>query len=203
MFKTGTQYVWSKTRRPLFLRHAQPHFVYYILQYEWINVIVLFLISFFVARLRFSLVYLCVQFVSSAAALHFLVKWISSFIAPSSQGVYIPCLNSFFVRTTPNPDHSANEDLFFHNVHGILSLCLKIIAVVNEGEKVTTRHTSWQLLAHLFLRSLFLSSEERCATHCMLTFWLGCMTALRGEFPSIHRLVQAFIYALLWLPRSS
>ena len=142
-----------------FLRHAQPPFIYYILQYEWINVIVLFLISFFVARLRFSLVYLCVQFVSSAAALHFLVKWISSFIAPSSQGVYIPCLNSFFVRTTPNPDHSANEDLFFYNVHGILSLCLKIIAVVNEGEKVTTRHTSWQLLAHLFWRSLFLSSD--------------------------------------------
>ena len=132
-----------------------------------------FNLVFFVARLRFRLVYLCVQFVSSAVALHFLVKWISSFIAPSSQGVYIPCVNSFFVRTTPNPDHSANEDLVFHNVHGILSLCLKIIAVVNEGEKVTTRHTSWQLLAHLFWRSLFLSSEAALRNSLYVNLLVG------------------------------
>ena len=40
-------------------------------------------------------------------------------------------------------------------------------------------------------------------THCMLTVWLGCTNhALRGEFTSLHRLLQdIFVYALLWLPR--
>ena len=39
-----------------------------------------------VASLRFSLVFLCVQFAFSASALHFLVRWISRLIALWSQG---------------------------------------------------------------------------------------------------------------------
>ena len=46
-----------------------------------------------VASLRFSLVYLCMQFVFSATALHFLVRWISRLIALWSKGVYIPSLH--------------------------------------------------------------------------------------------------------------
>ena len=71
-----------------------------------------------VGTLRFSLVYLCVSFVFSAAALHFLVRWIR-LIALWSKGIYIPSLHffcenwqpwtstSFFFRPLPN------EDLFF------------------------------------------------------------------------------------------
>ena len=73
-------------------------------------------------RSQFSLVYLCVQFVFSAAALHdhFLVRWISRLIALWYKGVYIPSLH--FVRTTwtlisfSRP--LANEDLFFLTIMG-------------------------------------------------------------------------------------
>ena len=44
-------------------------------------------------RSQFSLVYLCVQFVFSTAALHFLIRWISRLIALWSKGVYIPSLH--------------------------------------------------------------------------------------------------------------
>ena len=44
------------------------------------SVIVIFYLLL-VASLRFSLVYLCVQFVFSAAVLHFLVRWISRLMA--------------------------------------------------------------------------------------------------------------------------
>ena len=39
------------------------------------------------------------------------------------------------------------------------------------------------------------------STHCMITFWLGCMNyALGGNLPSLRRLLQdIFIYALLCL----
>ena len=53
-------------------------------------------------RVQFSLVYLCVQFVFSAAALHFLVRWISRLIALWSKGVYIPSLH-FFCENNPEP----------------------------------------------------------------------------------------------------
>ena len=58
------------------------------------SVIVLFFNLLLVASLRsqFSLVYLC-QFVFSASALHFLVRWISRLIALWSKGVYIPSLH--------------------------------------------------------------------------------------------------------------
>ena len=50
------------------------------------SVIVLFLNLLPVASLRLSSVYMCVQFVFSAAALHFLVRWISRLIAMWSKG---------------------------------------------------------------------------------------------------------------------
>ena len=56
-----------------------------------------------VASLRFSLVYLCVHFVFSTAALHFLVRWISRLIALCSKGAHIPSLH-LFVRKTLNLD---------------------------------------------------------------------------------------------------
>ena len=56
-----------------------------------------------VASLRFSLVYLCIQFVFSATALHFLVRWISRLIALWSKGVYNPSLHFFFCEKNPEP----------------------------------------------------------------------------------------------------
>ena len=77
-----------------------------------------------VASLRFSLVYLCVQFAFSAAALHFLVRWISRLIALWSKGVCIPSLHFFCeIKTEPWLVYFrplANEDLFFYNDHWIL-----------------------------------------------------------------------------------
>ena len=88
------------------------------------SVIVLFFNLLLVASLRsqFSLVYLCVQFVFSAAALHFLVRWISRLIALWSKGVYIPSLH-FFSENNPEPwpvfsRPLANEDLFFSTIMG-------------------------------------------------------------------------------------
>ena len=75
-------------------------------------------------RSQFSLVYLCVQFVFSAAALHdhFLVRWISRLIALWYKGVYIPSLH--FVRTTLNLDQLFSSigkwRPLFLNDHGIL-----------------------------------------------------------------------------------
>ena len=82
------------------------------------SMIVLFFNLLLVASLRsqFSLVDLG-QFVFSASALHFLVRWISRLIALWSKGVYIPSLH--FVSENnhdPWPVFSrplANEDLFF------------------------------------------------------------------------------------------
>ena len=82
------------------------------------SMIVLFFNLLLVASLRsqFSLVYLC-QFVFSASALHFLVRWISRLIALWSKGVYIPSLHFFSENNhEPWPAFSrplANEDLFF------------------------------------------------------------------------------------------
>ena len=81
------------------------------------SVIVLFFNLLLVASLRsqFSLVYLCVQFVFSEAALHFLVRWISRLIALWSKGVYILSLHFFSENNhEPWPGFSrplANEDL--------------------------------------------------------------------------------------------
>ena len=91
------------------------------------SMIVLFFFNLLlVASLRsqFSLVYLCVQFVFSATALHFLVRWISRLIALWSKGVYIPSLH-FFCENNPEPwpvffRQLAHGDLFFYNDHGIL-----------------------------------------------------------------------------------
>ena len=57
-----------------------------------------------VASLRFSLLYmyLCVQFVFSAAALHFLIRWIRRLITLRCKGVYIPSLH-FFCENNPEP----------------------------------------------------------------------------------------------------
>ena len=85
------------------------------------SVIVLFYLLL-VASLRFSLVYLCIQFVFCATALHFLVRWISRLIALWSKGVYIPSLH-FFCENNPEPwpvfsRPLANEDLFFSTIMG-------------------------------------------------------------------------------------
>ena len=55
-----------------------------------------------VASLRFGLVYLCIQFVFSATALHFLVRWIRRLIALWSKGVYISSLHPF-CENNPEP----------------------------------------------------------------------------------------------------
>ena len=75
-----------------------------------------------VASLRFSLVYLCVHFVFSTVALHFLVRWISRLIALWSKGVYIPSLH-FFCENNPEPwpvffRQLANEDSFCITIMG-------------------------------------------------------------------------------------
>ena len=78
-----------------------------------------------VASLRFSLVYLCMQFVFSATALHFLVRWISRLIALWSKGVYIPSLH-FFCENNPEPWPVFSRSSIgkwrplFLNDHGIL-----------------------------------------------------------------------------------
>ena len=61
---------------------------------------VIFFYLLLVASLRFSLVYLCAQFVFSATALHFLVRWMSRLIALWC--VYIPSLH-FFCENNPQP----------------------------------------------------------------------------------------------------
>ena len=78
--------------------------------------------SVIVLRSQSSLVYLCVQFVFSTAALHVLVRWISRLIALWSKGVYIPSLH-FFCENNPEPwpvfsRPLANEDLFFSTIMG-------------------------------------------------------------------------------------
>ena len=82
----------------------------------------LFFYLLLVASLRFSLVYLCIQFVFSATALHFLVRWISRLIALWSKGVYIPSLH-FFCENNPEPwpvffRQLANEDSFCITIMG-------------------------------------------------------------------------------------
>ena len=147
-----------------------------------------------------SLVYLCVQFVFTAAPLHFLVRWISRLIAPWSKGVYIPpCIS--FVRTT------LNLDQFFLVLWQMKTsfsqrswdpIRLKIIAVVNEGSKVLDISTRTLVglpdLASdgspLFAEpTVFLFGWTLCntSTYWMLNFWLSCVNyALRGEFPLLH-----------------
>ena len=78
--------------------------------------------SVIVLRSQSSLVYLCVQFVFSTAALHVLVRWISRLIALWSKGVYILSLHFFCDNNSePWPVFSrplANEDLFFLTIMG-------------------------------------------------------------------------------------
>ena len=69
-----------------------------------------------VARLRFSLVYLCVSFVFSVAALDFLVRWIR-LIALWSKGIYIPSLHFFCENWQPWTSTS-----FFFFVHWQMDL---------------------------------------------------------------------------------
>ena len=79
-----------------------------------------------VGRLRFSLVYLCVSFVFSAAALHFLVRRIR-LIALWCKGIYIPSLHFFCENWQPWTSNSfffvhwQMKTSFFYNNHGILS----------------------------------------------------------------------------------
>ena len=151
LLKSLGQYVWSKSgilphkQPPLWLWLST-------LQCEWINILLRFPSIWFlldrnalrfvlhmaesvvreikktnlllVASLRsqFGLVYLCVQFVFSAAALHFLVRWISRLIALWSKGVYIRSFH-FFCENNPEPwpvfsRPLANEDLLFLKVMG-------------------------------------------------------------------------------------
>ena len=154
MFKPWTQYVWSKSgsrhAQPplgLWLRALQCEWVNILLRTPpiWFfldrNALCFsfcckrnrenqaqcdcsFFYLLLLASLRFSLVYLCIQFVFSATALPFLVRWISRLIALWSKGAYIPSLH-FFCEKNPEPwpayfRQLANEDLFFYNDHGIL-----------------------------------------------------------------------------------
>ena len=86
------------------------------------SVIVLFFYLLLVTSLRsqFSLVYLCIQFVFSAAALHFLVRWIALW----SKDVYIRSLH-FFCENQPEPWPVFFSSIgrwrpLFLNDHGIL-----------------------------------------------------------------------------------
>ena len=115
MFKPWKQYVWSKSGSLFFFlatcatsfRIMPPYFT------TWVNNILLrtpsmwflrkgnpenqaqgdclFFYLLLVASLRFSLVYLCIQFACDSP--HFLVWWISRLIALWSKGVYIPSLH--------------------------------------------------------------------------------------------------------------
>ena len=90
------------------------------------SVIVLFFNLLLVASLRsqFSLVYLCVQFVFSEAALHFLVRWISRLIALWSKGVNCSLLAFLFWEQpwtlTSFFSSTGKWRPLFHNDHGIL-----------------------------------------------------------------------------------
>ena len=94
-------------------------------KYRKLSAVWLFFFNLLVASLRFSLVYLCVQFVFSAAVLHFLVRWIKVVKSLFGLNAFIdpPCTS--FVRTILKLDHIffrslANEGLFFYNDNGIL-----------------------------------------------------------------------------------
>ena len=74
--------------------------------------------------------------------------------------------------------------------------------MVNEGAKVLDTCTALMGLPDLASDGspFFL---DNTSTYCMLTLLLSYVNyALRGEFPSLHRLLQdIFTYALFWLPR--
>ena len=165
-------------------------------------------------RSQFSLVYLCVQFVFSATALHFLVRWISRLIALWSKGVYIPSLHFFSENNhEPWPVFSrplANEDLFFLTImrsYTSENNCSGQWRCQSTGRMYKINRLAW--LSFLWLNSfcgtMFLFGCAFCntSTYCMLTLWLSWVNyALRGEFPLLHRLLQyIFTYALFWLPR--
>ena len=169
-------------------------------------------------RSQFSLVYLCVQFVFSAAALHFLVRWISRLIALWSKGVYIPSLH-FFCENNPEPWPAfsrllANEDLFFLTIMGSYTSEIITAVMINEGAKVLDTVTTLMGLpdlasdgSPLFGEPMFLFGCALCntSTYCMLTLWLSCVNhALRGEFPLLHRLLQdIFTYIRIVLATQS
>ena len=152
-------------------------------------------------RVQFSLVYLCVQFVFSATALHFLVRWISRLIALWSKGIYIPSLH-FFCESNPEPwpvfsRPLANEDLFFSTIMGSCTSennCSGQWRLESTLINISTRKLVGLLDfasdgSPLFAEPMFLFGWTLCntSTYCMLTFWLSCVNyALRGEFPLLH-----------------
>ena len=128
-----------------------------------------------VASLRFSLVYLCVQFVYTATTLDFLVRWISRLMALWSKGVYILSLD-FFCEKNPKPwpvvffRQLANEDRSF-SITIMDPRRLKIIVVVNERAKVLDICTTLMGLPHLasdgsplFAEPMFLFGWALCNT---------------------------------------
>ena len=136
-----------------------------------------------VAGLRFSLVYLCVQFVFSAAALHCSVVWRRFY-----------SLLAFLLREKPwNLTSFCSSigkwrPLFLQRWWDPIRL--KIIAVVIKGAKVLDICTT--LLpdlasdgSPLFAEPMFLFGWALCnaSTYCTLAFWLSWVNyALRGEF---------------------
>ena len=159
--------------------------------------------------------YLCVQFVFSAAALHFLVRWISRLIALRSKGVYIPSLH-FFSENNPEPwpvfsRPLANEDLFFSTIMGSYASennCSGQWRLESTWQKYNINRLAW--LSFWWLTSF---AEPMClvrwtlrntSTYCMLTFWLSCVNyALRGEFPLLHRLLEDIFYIHIVLAKQS
>ena len=160
--------------------------------------------------------YLC-QFVFSASALHFLVRWISRLIALWSKGVYIPSLH-FFCENNPEP-----WPVFFSSI-GKWSLKTSFsITIMGSYTSENNCSGQWRRKStgHMYSinglpdlasygsplfpepLSVFGCALCNTSTYCMLTLWLSCVNyAQRGEFPFLPRLLQdIFTYALFWLPR--
>ena len=141
-----------------------------------------------VARLRFSLVYLCIRFVFPATALHFLVRWISRLIALWSKGVYIPSLH-FFCENNPEP-----RPFFFVNWQMKTSFSITIMGSYTSennfngqwrhestGPMICTTLMCFPDLASdgspLFSEPMFLLVWALCnaSTYCMLTSRMSCV----------------------------
>ena len=160
-----------------------------------------------VASLRFSLVYLCIQFAFSPTALrfHFLVRWISRLIALWSKGVYIPSLHFFSENNhEPWPAFSrplANEDLFFLTImrsYTSENNCSGQWSRKSTGHMYNINGLAW--LSFLWFTWCALCNTS---TYCMLTLWLSCVNyALGGQFLLLHRLLRYFYISIVLATKS-
>ena len=162
-----------------------------------------------VARLRFSLVYLCVKFVFSAAVLHFLVRWMSRLIALWSKGVYIPFLH-FFCENKPEL-----WPVFFVHWQMKASFSTTIMGCYTSENNCSgqwRRESTGHMYDIMGLPDLASDGSPLFAEPMFLFGWALCNTSLHVNLLTelrelcsaslLHRPLQdIFTFALFWLPR--